>query len=202
MKPSEAACPDYIAALAELAGRIQSTLTDVPEEQRPIRMIVAGGAAMHCYTGARTSLDVDASFSHRLVIPPGLQVAYRGTDGKPMTLYFDYQYNDAMGLQHEDAHEDSLPLELPGISPGLLDVRLLTPVDLALSKLSRFSPIDRGDIAELAERGLIDAESLRRRAETALAGYIGNQRQIRMAIDEACTMIKAARPPAPAGTRA
>jgi len=74
VKPAASAHPGFVAAFTELARRIASTLTNVPEESRPIRMFVAGGAAMHLYTGVRTSQDVDASFSHRLVLPGDLQV--------------------------------------------------------------------------------------------------------------------------------
>ncbi len=189
MKPAATAHPDFVAAFAELARRIASTLTDAPARTLPVRMIVAGGAAVHFYTGARTSQDVDAAFSHRLVLPANLQVGYRGPDGSPQTLYFDYQYNDSMGLQHEDAHQDALPLELSGVDSGLLDVRLLAPVDLALSKLSRFAQVDRGDIAQLAQCGLIDASTLRRRAEEALAGYIGNLQQISRSLEDACKLV-------------
>jgi hypothetical protein len=40
--------------------------------------------------------------------------------------------------------------------------------DLDVSKLSRFAEVDRRDIIALAARGLVNAESLRQRAEAAL----------------------------------
>jgi hypothetical protein len=193
VKPAPAAHPGFVAAFTELVQRIAATLADVPPASRPIRMIVAGGAAMHLYTGARTSQDLDASFSHRLLLPKDLQAAYRGANGSPQTLYFDYQYNDAMGLQHEDAHQDSVSLELDGVDSSLLDVRLLTPVDLAISKLARFAEVDREDIRQLARDGLIDAASIRSRAEEALAGYIGNLRHIQGSIKAACSIVTESR---------
>lgn len=122
--------------------------------------------------------------------PADLRVSYRDAEGNPRALYFDYQYNDSMGLLHEDAHQNSMPLELPGIDPGLFDVRLLAPVDLAISKLARFAEVDRDDIRQLARDRLIDAASLRSRAEEALAGYIGNLRHIRGSIDAACQIVE------------
>jgi hypothetical protein len=100
---------------------------------KPIRMIIAGGAAMHLYTGVRVSKDVDAVFSHRIALPENLSVAYWGADGRAQVLYFDYQYSDTLGLLHEDAHDDAVHMTLPGINAKVLDVRLLAPVDLAIS---------------------------------------------------------------------
>ena len=73
---------------------------------------------------------------------------------------------------HADAHLDSLPLSLPGIDPRILDVRILTPLDFAVSRLGRFSQ-DREVIAALARRRLIDAKSLGSRATEALSGTRG-----------------------------
>jgi hypothetical protein len=178
-----------MAAFTALAVRIAASLGEAPASIRPIRMVVAGGAAVHMYTGARISQDIDASFSHRIVLPQDLRTSWRDDAGVPRTLYFDYQYSDTFGLQHEDAWADSVPLQLEGVDAGLLDVRVLAPVDLAVSKLARFADVDRGDIRQLASAGLIDPDSLRRRAEEALSGYIGDVASVRAAIKAACAAI-------------
>ena len=83
-----------------------------------------------------------------------------------------------IGMVHEDAQRDPLPLILEGIDPKVLDVRILTPIDLAVSKLGRFSAQDRADIEALARRGLITAPALETRALEALGAYVGDtQRQ-------------------------
>lgn len=190
MRPNAAARPEYVAAFRELAARIAAALKEVSNTALPIQMIVAGGAAMHLYTGARISRDVDAVFSRRIALPEDLEVAYRDVDGAARTLYFDRQYSDSFALMHEDAHEDSIGLTLPGIDARRLDVRLLTPLDLAVSKLSRFSEQDRNDIATLARRGLIDAPTLRRRAQQALAGYVGDVDRVRGSIELGCRIVE------------
>ena len=106
-------------------------------------------------------------------------------------LYFDRQYNDTLGLMHESAHEDSVPLMMEGIDPGVLDMRILTPVDLAVSKLGRFSTQDRADIASLARRGLIAAEVLQTRALEALGGYVGDTQRLRGNITAAMQLVSA-----------
>ncbi len=126
-------------------------------------MYVAGGAALHFYTGERVSRDVDAVFSRRIALPDDLEIAYRDADGAARLLYFDRQYNDTLSLMHEDANGDSIPLSLDGIDAGVLDVRLLAPLDLAVSKLSRFSERDRSDIASLARHQHISSAALRQR---------------------------------------
>jgi len=64
------------------------------------------------------SVDVDAVFSRRIALPERLDVANRDHDGAARLLYFDRQYNDALGLMHEDAYNDSLPLTLDGAGDG------------------------------------------------------------------------------------
>jgi hypothetical protein len=157
-------------------------------------MYVAGGTALHFHTGDRVSVDVDAVFSRRIALPDGLEVAYRDEDGSARLLYFDRQYNDTLGLMHEDAQDDSIPLELEGIDSRVLDVRILTPVDLAVSKLGRFSGQDRADIAALARRGLLSATNLEKRALEALEIYVGDTQRLRGNIASAVRIVMTKNP--------
>jgi len=194
MRPERYARREYLLAFRELAARIAASLKDVPRGALPIRMYVAGGAALHFHTGERVSVDVDAVFSRRIALPDGLDVAYRDEDGAARLLYFDRQYNDTLGLVHEDAHDDSIPLTLDGIDPGVLDVRILTPIDLAVSKIGRFSEQDRADIAALARRGLVNPSKLEKRALEALEGYVGDTQRLRGNIASAVKIIAGNRP--------
>ena len=189
MQPNRNVRPEFLAAFSELANRIASTLTQVSKRTLPVKMYVAGGAALHFYTGHRVSDDIDASFSHRIALPEDLEVSYKGADGTAELLYFDRQYNDTLGLLHEDAYDDSIPLKLDGIDAGLLDVRLLSPLDLAVSKLGRFSDQDRDDIAALARLKLVDSGGLRKRAQDAVAGYVGDTDRVQGSIVAACRIL-------------
>ena len=193
MQPEPYTRREYVAAFGELAARIAASLQDVAPSILPIQMYVAGGAALHFHTGVRVSVDVDAVFSHRIALPAHLDVAYRDEDGAARLLYFDRQYNDALGLMHEDAYSDSLPLTLPGVDPRVLDVRILSPLDLAVSKLGRYSEQDRADIAALASRGLINFSSLEARATEALGGYVGDTTRLRGNIRSARKTIAASK---------
>ena len=189
MQPDTAARPDYVVAFREIAGRIADSLKETPESILPVRMYVAGGAALHFYTGDRISRDIDATFSHRIALPDDLEVSYRAADGAAQLLYFDRQYNDSFALLHEDAYDNSVPLNLEGFDDRILDIRLLTALDLAVSKISRFSGQDREDITSLAKRGLISSDALRRRAEQAAGNYVGNLDSLRTSIDMACRIV-------------
>lgn len=190
MRPSPNARPEYIAAFSEIVARIANTLGGLPKQVRPIKMYVAGGAAMHFYTGERVSKDIDAVFSHRIMLPEDLEVTYRDADGSARLLYFDRQYNDTFALMHEDARDDSVPLALKGIDSEVIDVRLLSALDLAISKISRFSSQDRDDLMALARHGLIRSTALRKRAEEAAQAYVGNVDTLRTSIDLACRIVE------------
>ena len=189
MRPDRNARPEYVAAFREVVNRIAKPLAGLPKRALPVRMYVAGGAALHMYTGERVTRDIDATFSHRIALPEDLEVAYQDPDGAARLLYFDRQYNDTLGLIHEDAQDDSVALTLDGVDPAVLDVLLLAALDLAVTKLGRFSSQDREDIATLARHKLISATKLRRRAEEALAGYVGDTTRVRGSIDLAVKVV-------------
>jgi len=190
MLPDPAARVEYVDAFRRLAARIADTLHNVAAGDLPVKMFVAGGAALHFYTGERVSRDIDAVFSHRIALPEDLEISYSDADGAARLLYFDRQYNDTLALMHEDAHTDSVPLILEGIDSQVLDVRLLAPLDLAVSKISRFSAQDRADIASLARHRAIDSTLLRRRSLESLAGFVGNVDRVRGSIEMACRIVE------------
>jgi hypothetical protein len=70
---------------------------------------------------------------------------------------------------------------------------VVAPIDLALSKVSRFEENDREDIAELARHNLIDPAGLVDRAEVAMGYYIGDTSMLRLNLKEALDIIRAAR---------
>ncbi|MBI2311527.1 MAG: hypothetical protein HYU77_03390 [Betaproteobacteria bacterium] len=184
--------PEYLKAFAQIMARIEHALGP-KRPAKPVIVCVAGGAAMHFYTGARFSNDIDARIFARVMLDPrDLQVAYRGEDGHARLLYFDTQYNDSFALLHANAYDDARPISVEGVDPRRLEVRLLTPLDLGVSKLARFSEQDQDDIRALARAGLIDAVALRRRAGAALPDYVGNLDRIKTLIGVACRLIATA----------
>jgi hypothetical protein len=184
---SSRADPAYVTAFRTLSLRVARSAKATAKA--PITLFLAGGAAMHFYTGSRMTDDIDAVFDRKILVPADSTVLYRDAQGKARSVYFDMNYNESYALLHEDAHEDAWRLVLDGMDA--VRVLVLQPVDLALSKLSRFSEIDRGDILQLAKDGLISADALRQRADEALPGYVGNLVPLRTSIMLACRDIEA-----------
>jgi Nucleotidyltransferase of unknown function (DUF6036) len=197
VQPDPSVRQEYLDAFREIVLRIAKTLANAPRKTLPVRMFVAGGAAMYLHTGGRVSEDIDAVFSRRLALPEDLEVSYRDTDGLARFLYFDRQYNDTFGLLHEDAYDDSVALVIEGIDPAIVEVRLLSPLDLAVSKIARLSDPDRDDIARLAHFGLVKADALRRRAEEALSGFVGDVERLKSSIEIAYRIAQDAERQAP-----
>lgn len=153
-------------------------------------MYLAGGMAVNYYCGTRYTEDVDASFSRRVLFSENEVVAdYVRSDGKKSFIYLDTNYNPTFALMHENFEDDALPWR-PEVTTGLLNLKILSPVDLAVSKLSRFSERDREDIKALAMEGLITDTALRERAEEALLDYVGNLVSVKNSIQIACEDVK------------
>ena len=110
---SKRADPAYVKAFKSLIQRLLRSAKVTRKE--PLTLYLAGGAAMHFYTGARMTDDVDAVFDRKLLIPSDLAVIYRDSEGRARSVYFDANYNETYALLHENAHKDVMRLSLEGI---------------------------------------------------------------------------------------
>ena len=155
--------------------------------RKPLTVYLAGGMAVHLYTANRVTSDVDAEFSGRIIIPNDLMVEIKLEDGSPQVIYLDTNYNSTFALMHEDYQEDAIPVDL-----GLerIQVRVLAPVDLAVSKIARLADNDREDIQELVRLGLTTADEIEQRANSAMAGYIGGQSLLQVNLQDALAIAR------------
>ena len=80
MQPDPTTRPEYSAAFQEIISRIAESLSGLPDATLPVKMYIAGGAAMHFYTGIRFSIDIDAAFSHRILLPDNLVLFQLNSD--------------------------------------------------------------------------------------------------------------------------
>jgi len=159
------------------------------ELSKPLGVFVAGGVAAHFYTAARSTYDVDAEFSSRILMPQDLSVEVDMGEKGVQTLFFDTNYNSTFALMHKDYLKDSVPLDT-GLE--FIKVHLLSPVDLAVSKISRLSDNDKQDIADLVRSGCTNAIAIEKRANEAVGGYIGNMKEVRLNIDSVFSIAKQA----------
>ncbi len=158
---------DLTNGLLELLKRLETSL----DLKQPIQMYIAGGMAAHLYTGARVTMDVDAEFSKRIIVPSDLLVETKGGQ----VLYLDTNYNSTFALMHEDYIHDAIKVP---VDSHLIEVYVLSPVDLIVSKIARLSGPDREDIESIIKAQRVTAEEIEKRANEAMAGYIGNHSNV------------------------
>lgn len=153
----------------------------------PVNVFLAGGMAVHLYTGSRVTTDVDAEFGARVYLPNDLMVEVTLEDGTQQVVYLDTNYNSTFALMHEDYLEDAIPVDL-----GVDQIRahVLSPVDLAVSKIARFADNDKEDIAALVRLGLTTADEIEQRATSALVGYVGGLAMLKLNLRDAVALAR------------
>lgn len=156
---------------------------------KPVNVYLAGGMAVYLYAASRVTTDVDAEFGARLYLPDDLMVEVTLEDGTPQVVYLDTNYNSTFALMHENYQSSSIPVDF-GIEH--IHVRVLSPVDLAVSKIARFADNDKADIQALVRRGLTTADEIEERANDALIGFIGGQAMLLANLRDAVKLAKEA----------
>lgn len=177
------AFPELTAALREMLDRMDASLRAGGYHGPAVIMYLAGGVAVNYYCGTRYTEDVDASFSRRFVLPKDLTVNYRRRDGSEAFIYFDHNYNTAFALLHEGFEEKARAWEGIGNERRLVELRVLSPLDLAVSKVARFSEQDRADIRALGGEGLFTAGGFRAHAVEAMRDFIGDKRVLMTSLE-------------------
>lgn len=153
----------------------------------PVNVFLAGGMAVHLYTGSRVTTDVDAEFGARVYLPNDLMVEVTLEDGTQQVVYLDTNYNSTFALMHEDYLEDAIPVDL-GVDQ--IRVHVLSPVDLAVSKIARFADNDKEDITALVRLGLTTADEIEQRATSALVGYVGGLAMLKLNLRDAVALAR------------
>jgi hypothetical protein len=188
------AFPELSEALSQLLDQMDASIRKGGYDGPPITMYLAGGMAVNFYCGTRYTEDVDAFYTHRVHVGP-CEVSYRHKDGNPSFLYLDNNYNPTFGLLHENHDRDAVEWTGIGNEKRKIHLYVLSPVDLAVTKISRYSTQDREDILALARAGLFSADQLRDRAMEALGDYIGDRAPVMTSIELMCRQITAEKTP-------
>lgn len=185
--------PELTQALSEMLDRLDAILRRSGYSGEPVQMYLAGGMAVHFYCGTRYTEDVNATFSRRLLLPyDELAVSYVRQDSTPSCIYLDPTYNDTFALLHPDYREACVEWDDIGNEHRLVHLQVFCPLDLAVSKVARFSPSDRSDILELATRRFFTTDELQVHAREALDYYVGDTRWIHFNLQEICQDIQLA----------
>lgn len=169
----------HIAALAKRSGPLK----------QPVHAFLAGGIAVNYYTGYRMSDDVDIQWSRRVAIPPDLQVFEVVNKDDPTDISvvsMDGAFGDYLGSFHPDWQADA-----PSIARyGDIVLHVITPLDLAVSKIARWQDRDREDIDALAAAGLIKAADVEKRGQEAIEYWVGDTTFIYHNLNDAVEMVK------------
>ena len=188
------AYPELTQALSQLLDQMDASIRKGGYDGSPIIMYLAGGMAVNFYCGTRYTEDVDAFYNRRVHVGP-CEVSYRHKDGNPSFLYLDNNYNPTFGLLHEHHDRDAVEWSGIGNERRKLHLFVLSPVDLAVTKISRYSPQDREDILALASVGFFSADQLRNRSIEALVDYVGDRAPVMTSIELICRQISVGKSP-------
>lgn len=94
----------------------------------------------------------------------GTLVDYLREDNNRSSIYLDPNYNDTFALLHPEHRQCCEAWDGIGNERRLIHLLVFCPLDLAVSKLSRFSPNDQADILALAQHRYFSTPELQKRA--------------------------------------
>lgn len=152
-----------------------------------LRGYLAGGLAVRCYAGTRTTGDIDMFFrGGRVLVPPNTSIRVHWED-RDYSLLFDHQYTPDFGLLHPDYA--SRAVDMLGACETCLPISVLHPIDLAISKVARFQDHDRSDIATLAKLGVFDAVDFDQLSTEAMTYAIGDLSFIQLNLRDAIEIV-------------
>ncbi|MEH6578933.1 MAG: DUF6036 family nucleotidyltransferase [Amphritea sp.] len=136
-----------------------------------------GGAAVHIYTNARGSSDIDVEhIAAEQLDFADIVITYTDSDGQEKSITVDPTFNSTFGLLHEDYEDDAIPLKATEGTP--LEVYLVSALDIAVSKLARMAEIDQTDIIDLAKAGRFSIDEFTVRATEAISYAVANQQTL------------------------
>lgn len=191
MKSDDMSMPDFDFCLSTPRSQaLRDLLMQVVREchlNQDITAYLAGGMAVHLYLGERVTDDADMEWSKRILLPPETATLSEGR-----LIYLDLQYNPMYGLMHESYQDDALPVPMRGIEP--IELKVLAPVDLVMSKLPRMGDNDKEDICALYQAGLFDLGVLERRSMEALSYYIGRVAEVEANLRDVIALLSTMRP--------
>lgn len=94
------------------------------------------------------------------------------------TLRLDHGFNSTLGTLHEDYTDRVVQLSTPSATPNI-EVYIAGALDLAVSKLGRFSERDCLDILTLLALPHANVHEFERLATEAPSYYVGNTDRVR-----------------------
>ena len=140
-----------------------------------VKAFIFGGCAFHIHTNARGSNDIDAEIQaiqqlkkHDIVVfLENNDVEYLDDNNLETNLEFDRSFNTSLASVDPDYPERAIPL----VANRIVEVYLVSGLDLAISKLARLSDRDIEDIKELYLNSKFSLETFKKSANNAEMYY-------------------------------
>lgn len=141
-----------------------------------VKAFIFGGCAFHIHTNARGSNDIDAEIQaiqflkkdDILLFLQTNDIEYLDENNLETNLEFDTGFNTSLASIDPDYEERVIPL----ISNCIVEVYLVSGLDLAISKLARLSDRDIEDIKELFICNKFSIDEFKKSADNALSYYV------------------------------
>lgn len=165
---------DFKDAVFQIMQKISNEIPDA-HIKFPVDAYIVGGAAVHFHTNLRVSNDVDSILSKAVKLPNDLVVPWIDKDGNIQQLSYDYNYNSSFGLMQEDYDKRAVLIKT---IDEKLNIYILDPLDLIISKIARFSDSDEDDIRVLIKMKDINRVELYDLASDAIKVGIGFPKSI------------------------
>ncbi|EJL6339771.1 hypothetical protein IG528_17555 [Vibrio cholerae] len=176
----------------DLAQLIEEKHGDLPAGS--IKAYVFGGCAVHLYTNARGSNDLDAELNaaNKLDISSIIleldPVYFDDPEVGESTLDWDANFNIGLPSLSPDYKENAIPLVC---GDSILHIYLVSAVDIAVSKLSRLAEDDLKDIIALFKAKRFSLEDFKQVAQDAI-DYSATPDSLQSNVEFAITAIEEA----------
>ncbi|ELA9712431.1 hypothetical protein RG007_000022 [Vibrio parahaemolyticus] len=176
----------------DLAQLIEEKHRDLPAGS--IKAYVFGGCAVHLYTNARGSNDLDAELNaaNKLDISSIIleldPVYFDDPEVGESTLDWDANFNIGLPSLGPDYKENAIPLVC---GDSILHISLVSAVDIAVSKLSRLAEDDLKDIIALFKAKRFSLEDFKQVAQDAI-DYSATPDSLQSNVEFAITAIEEA----------
>ena len=174
-------------AVLKFFNRAEEDLFKIQLPPGSIKAYLFGGCAMHILTNSRGSGDIDVEFSAaRHVKDSDLKfnvspIVY-SVQKEKFWLYYDETFSPTLGPLHENYQDDAIQIETR-MRPSPLWFYVVSPADLAVSKLGRFGDRDIEDILTLIKLKKLSIDDFLDRASEAAEYYVGSESTIKSYIN-------------------
>jgi hypothetical protein len=164
-------------AILKLFKELEDWLTEHHENlpNGAVKAFIFGGCAFHIHTNARGSNDIDAEIKAISLLKKediflfleNNDIEFLDTNNLETNLEFDSGFNTSLASIDPDYDERVIAL----VYDSIVEVYLVSGLDLAVSKLARLSDRDIQDIQELYRKNKFSIEEFKKSANNAKDYY-------------------------------